>query len=809
MRSDRVPLSAFDEALQLTRRLWSADDRQSNELRARHLQAVLFSSPWTLGATLLNVLLCVWVLRPHIGGIGLDIWALTLTLWSSMGLFGWWRGRKRSVQRVRPKVVRHATWNAAALALTWGLLPAIWWPDLAPPHQLFVALLVVGNLSGGAIALAPLPSAAWAFAGLQMASGWVALQRTGGEVGLSIQLLLLLYTTVLCVASYAVARLLAKRHLSEESAAQQGEVIGLLLRDFEESSADVLWEIDVQGRFMNPSERLAELLQRSPDKLARLGLVNALASLQAPGAGGVDRLRQTLVRGEAFRDEVIRVRFAPAAGEPERTRWWSVTAKPVFDHEGRAQGWRGVISDVTAERKSHQHLNYLAHFDSLTGLANRVSVRNRLAQLVEQAAGAEGRRGALLCLDLDNFKNINDSLGHSVGDAVLQEMGKRLRKLMRKSDLCGRLGGDEFALVLDDLRSTDEALQLAQRLVAAMRVPVELSGLQVASGVSIGLALVPEHACSVDEAMAAADLALYAAKAEGRGRVHLFTAELGSSQRRRLDLERELREALVRDQLRVVYQAQVDLKTWRITGAEALVRWHHPQLGPISPAEFVPLAEKTGLIHNIGAWVLDRACSDAGGSLQGLCIAVNVSTAQVQRASFVNELRAQLGRHRLRPGQLEVEITESLLMENVNEALQNLHAIKQLGVRVALDDFGTGYSSLAYLRLFPFDKLKIDRAFVSELMQASDARAIVRAMLELARVLGMSTLAEGVEEPAQLEVLTRVGCSAIQGYLTARPMPASELAALIARWDGLPRPAVTEPLPSSIQGELNEALRGR
>ena len=352
-------------------------------------------------------------------------------------------------------------------------------------------------------------------------------------------------------------------------------------------------------------------------------------------------------------------------------------------------------------------------------------------------------------------------------------MGHRLRKLMRKGDLCGRLGGDEFALVLDDLRSDDEARQLAQRMVAALRVPVEVKGRSVASGVSIGLAFVPEHARSVDEALAAADLALYAAKAAGRGRVHGFTPELGISQRRRLDVERELREALVRNQLRVVYQAQVDLQSWRIVGAEALVRWDHPQLGPVSPAEFVPVAEETGLIHNIGAWVLDRACADASGPLNGLRIAVNVSTAQVQRESFVNELRAQLARHRLREGQLEVEITESLLMENVNEALHNLHAIKQLGVRIALDDFGTGYSSLAYLRLFPFDKLKIDRAFVRELMQASDARAIVRTILELARVLGMSTLAEGVEEPAQLEVLRRVGCSGMQGFLVARPMPAA------------------------------------
>jgi diguanylate cyclase (GGDEF)-like protein/PAS domain S-box-containing protein len=785
------------------RALWAllrSNDRDNNEIRARHLRAVQLTTPWTLGATVGCSLLCLMALWGSLDHGLLLGWAVGMGALCLSGLVSWWRVRAKPRQFARPRVFWRAALHAALLAGFWGLLPALWFPQLPHDQQLLVAVLVIGNMAAGAIALAMVPPAAWAYVWVQVVCSLVALTRWSGDTSLLVQLLLVMYASVLSVAVQAAALLFMRRQHSEREAARQSEVVGLLLRDFEETTADVLWEVDRNGQFTQVSDRLAAMLERPRSRVARLGLITALQSLEAEGSKGVARLRLALEQGEAFRDQVVRVRMS------EGTRWWSVTAKPLTDSDGKQRGWRGVMADVTAERKSHRHLNYLAHYDSLTGLSNRVSLRNRLSQVLEQSLQSSGRRGALMCMDLDNFKAINDSLGHSVGDAVLQEMANRLRQHMRKSDLCGRLGGDEFAVVLDDVRSDEEAEQLAQRLVAAMRVPVQAMGLTVASGVSIGLVHLPRHARSVDEALVAADLALYAAKAAGRGRVHSFTEDLGVYQRRRLSVERELREALVRNQLSVVYQPQVDLATWQIVGAEALVRWNHPELGSVSPVEFIAVAEETGLIHNIGAWVLDRACSDAHHVLPSLRIAVNVSASQVQRAGLTHELQAQLQRHRLSPDRLEIEITESLLMENVNSALENLHAIKELGVRIALDDFGTGYSSLAYLRLFPFDKLKIDRAFIRELMLASDARAIVRTMLELARVLGMDTVAEGVEEPAQLEVLQRVGCSSIQGFLVARPMPAADLAALISRWPSLPRPTSTDDLPASLHCTLQDAL---
>ena len=779
-------------------RLWSARDADSAELRARHVRAVLATTPWTMTASVFNVALCAWVLHTHVPGIVLTPWAAALLAMSLSGFFGWWRLSRSNLHAVRPSLVRRATFHATLFGALWGLMPLFWFPQSPPGLQLLIAVLVTGLTCAGALALAMLPPAALGYAGAMMLSAIVALGLDDGSYNRVIQALMVLYCLSLVLIVLAVSRLFTQRLRSERDASRQSEVVGLLLRDFEESTADVLWEIDSQGRFVQPSERLAGLFERPVKRLGQLQFLAVLTSMQQEGSGGVSRLKSALDAGDPFRDQVVRVSTAHGP------RWWSITAKPLLDEQGKPRGWRGVLSDVTSERQSNQHLAFLAHYDSLTGLANRVSVRNRLSQAVDGKLQA-GRNSALLCLDLDNFKAINDSHGHSVGDDVLQEVGRRLRKHMRKADLCGRLGGDEFAVVLDDVRDQQEVLALAERLVVSMRAPCNAQGLTLNTGVSIGVAFLPEHAQTVDEALVAADLALYEAKAGGRGRVAVFSPELGASQRRRLTLERELREALLRDQFQVLYQPQVDIASWRIVGAEALIRWNHPKLGMVSPVEFIPLAEESGLINNIGAWVLARACSDIQGPLAGLHVAVNCSAVQLQRAGFVNELEQLMRAHNVPPDTLEIEVTESLLMENLSTALENLHAIKALGLRVALDDFGTGYSSLAYLRRFPFDKLKIDRAFIRELITTSDARAIVRTILNLAKILGMDTVAEGVEEPAQLEVLARNGCASIQGFLVARPMPAEDLATMVRNWVPFRTPLPSDELPESVAAPLTDA----
>ena len=663
---------------------------------------------------------------------------------------------------------------------------------LDAPTQLVVVALLTGTMAGGAFALATLPSACLAFIWTLALGSAGAASASGFAHGGALAWLFGFFGLTLTVAGFTIARLFARRHESEREAARQGEVVSLLLRDFEESSADVLWEVDALGRLVQVSERLAQWLRIPASAAGALSLMQVLESLQDPEQGPLDGLARAFARGEAFRDVVIALNLG------EGTRWWTLTAKPLLGPAGRLLGWRGVISDVSGEHQSRRHLDYLAHHDSLTGLANRVSVRGRLNQLIG-AAQAGNRRGALMCLDLDHFKTVNDSAGHSAGDALLCAVAHRLQDVVRKSDLCGRLGGDEFAIVLDDLRSDDEAVQLAQRLLAEARLPVHLDGMTLSTGLSIGIAFVPDHGRSVDELLAAADFALYAAKAAGRGGYQVFDGSLAAAQRRRGEIEQALRDAERSGGMELHYQPQVALGSWRVVGAEALLRWRHPRLGWVSPAEFIGVAEETGHINRLGHWVLEQACADALKWPMALRVAVNVSVVQLSREGFAQEVEAVLRRHGLPADRLELEITESALMQNLQAVHRNLHAIKQLGVRIALDDFGTGYSSLAYLRQFPFDKLKIDRAFIGELMQASDARAIVRTMLDMARVLGMETVAEGVEEPAQMRVLQRVGCNALQGFLVARPMGPAPFAAFLAAWDTQRRPEAPDEGPVSLR----------
>ena len=616
-------------------RLLRGSDRESNEQRARHLRAVLSTTPWMMAATALNALLCALVLYGEVAEAALGLWLALLLLLCGSGVAGWRRAQRRSLRAVPSKLVWRATVHAALLGLLWAALPVLWLASVSAPAQLFVAVMVTGMMAGGAMALAMLPPAAFAYVLVICAGALIGLQRSMLPLAPHLQLLIFVYAVVLALASAAVMRLFTLRFDSEREAAKQSEVVGLLLRDFEETTADVLWEVERGGRFTQVSERLAQLFERPSAKVGQLGLVTVLQSLQVEGSQGVERLRQAMERGEAFRDQVVRVSTS------QGTRWWSVTAKPLHDAEGRALGWRGVISDVTAERKSHQHLTYLAHFDSLTGLANRVSIRNRLVQAIDQATQPSGRRSALMCMDLDNFKAINDSLGHSVGDAVLQESGAAAAPAHAERATCAA------ASVATSLRSwwttcatKRRCMQLAQRLVGAMRLPVQAMGMTVASGVSIGLIFLPEHARSVDEALVAADLALYAAKAAGRGRVQTFTEQLGASQTPPHERgARAARGAACATSCRCCTSRRSICRPGPSSVPRRWMRWQHPELGAVSPVEFIGIAEETGLIHNIGAWVLDRACADAQAWLKPLRIAVNVSASQVKRAGLVGELK--------------------------------------------------------------------------------------------------------------------------------------------------------------------------
>ncbi|MFZ5548232.1 MAG: putative bifunctional diguanylate cyclase/phosphodiesterase [Pseudomonadota bacterium] len=797
-------MRSFDWLLSGLRQLWRQEhwlyasaDPAAAELRARHVEAVLRVMPLVVLAHLLNAGLVVLALRSRVPLAELLAWCALMLLTCLLPMHSWQRWRTRVVQRVAPAAIWRAMLHAAWMAALWAVVPLLWIPHAEPAQALLLSVLISGVMCSGAFIMATLLPASLAHVAVLGAGAIAALLRTGDPVLALLSAMVVIYMVVVVVGVRAVGRLFSARLQSLREAERQGQMVGLLLRDFEEHSVDVLWEIDRRGRFTHVSDRLTRLLGRERAQLQASSLVATLADRcqEDEEPSGLQGLKRALTQGKPFRDLVLRVKLR------EGTGWWSVTAKPLLDDQGVGIGWRGVLSDVTKQRQTHQHLAWLAHFDSLTGLANRVQLRERLSQCLP-APGQPPRRSALLCLDLDNFKSINDSLGHSVGDAVLRLVAERLQAAVRRSDLLARLGGDEFAVVLDDVRSDEEVLQLAQRLVEALNRPAEIEGRTVPLGASLGLALVPEHGQTIDEVLGNADLALYAAKEHGRGRYEMFAPWLGQRNRRVVLIESALREAGRHGDFSIEWQPQVEVGGWRVVSAEALLRWRHPELGQVSPAEFVPVAEKCGLIGEIGAWVLARACAEAQAALPGLSISVNVSPVQLMAPAFLADVERALRDSGLPPSRLEIEITESVFMDDATAALAHLHALKRLGVRIALDDFGTGYSAFQYLRRFPFDTLKIDRAFVRELMTHHDARAIVRTIVQLAGTLGMQTIAEGVEEPVQLEVLRHAGCQVIQGYLVARPLPMARLLPFVEGWAAVPRPEPAE-LPETMQVPLD------
>jgi diguanylate cyclase (GGDEF)-like protein len=442
-------------------------------------------------------------------------------------------------------------------------------------------------------------------------------------------------------------------------------------------------------------------------------------------------------------------------------------------------GWLLTLEDITERRRNEKRIEYMAHHDALTGLPNRLLFHARLEDALARAR--RGERCSLLYLDLDRFKAVNDTLGHPAGDALLQEVTRRLRSATRETDTVARLGGDEFAIVQSSVDQAPQAALLAQRLTAAVSAPYYVAGHQVDIGVSIGIAIASGDCETSDMLLKNADLALYRAKLDGRGTWRFFEPEMDAQMQLRRRLELDLRLALDAEQFEMHYQPVVDLRQDRVIGLEALLRWRHPEQGLISPAEFIPLAEEIGLIGNIGAWVLRRACADAVSWPKQIKIAVNMSAVQFRAGSWLVDMVDEvLQSTALPPARLELEITETAMLRDTEETLATLHGLKALGAGIALDDFGTGYSSLSHLRRFPFDRVKIDRTFVQCLGKTeNDSAAIVRAIVGLCAGLGVAVTAEGVETREQLEWLLAERPVDAQGFLLSRPVPVDAVPSLI------------------------------
>ncbi len=450
-------------------------------------------------------------------------------------------------------------------------------------------------------------------------------------------------------------------------------------------------------------------------------------------------------------------------------RVFSIVNKPIA-----GGGWIATHEDISDRQRAEERIVHMARHDALTDLPNRTMFRERLEYELKRIK--RGDALAVLCLDLDHFKSVNDTLGHPVGDELLKVVAERLRRCIREPDTIARLGGDEFAIIMTGMHAPTDPVVLAKRIRQAVIKPYILDGHQILADISIGISLAPIDATEPDLLLKNADMALYGAKADGRGTYRFFEPEMDARMKARRELDMDLRKALANGEFRLHYQPLVNIQNNEITAFEALLRWNHPIRGLVPPAEFIPIAEETGLIIPLGEWVLRGACQETANWPTNIKVAVNLSPAQLNSRNFTDVVVNALAASGVSANRLQLEITETVLLQNTFNTLATLQKLRALGVQIALDDFGTGYSSLSYLRSFPFDKIKIDRSFIQDLMNGAEPLAIVHAIAGLAKSLNMTSTAEGVETKQQLEALQALGCIEMQGYLFSRARPPAEIA---------------------------------
>lgn len=716
---------------------------------------------------LCNTAVVLVVVAPGLSRLHLVAWALpqlvVLPLWA-------WRAfqdkRGRLGLAATAGRVRRLLLEMLLVGSAWGYLFASTLPGAS--HQLalvIIAMALAGiTITAQSTLIFPL--------GTAMLSGPIILGAGIGllqaDTGVTI---VLVYLTFVIVTVHGV--ILGSRHyhirlLAEEQLTAQSEVVRLLLSEFEANGEEWLFEFDADGILTFATTRMAEALDREAETLAGLHWRAIIDPLTAPD------LALMVERSMPFRDLLVPV------GVDGEERWWQVSATPKFNSSGRMCGYRGIGCDVTDRHRSAERIAELATFDALTGLVNRRVIHQTLAEAL-----AGGQEVALLFVDLDRFKAVNDGLGHGAGDRLLAEVALRLRDVVMEQagarGLAGRLGGDEFAVVLRTPEA-GEALGLGGKIITALSEPYRIGSKEAVIGASVGMACGPAHGATVEALMRAADLALYGVKAGGRGTVRPFDQSMQEQSEDRRSLELDLRSAMAGGQMRMAFQPVVDALDERIVGFEALMRWRHPERGEVSPAQFIPMAEESGLIVQLGRMALEEACRAAAQWPPHVKLAVNLSPMQFEDQDFVGEVQRILHRWRIPPARLELELTESLFLDEREQTTAMLRQLVEMGVGIALDDFGTGYSSLGYLQKIAFSRIKIDRSFVqASASDGGELTAIIQAIVALADRLGMATTAEGTETRAEFEEMRRLGCAQVQGYYFGRPMSAEDARRLLDR----------------------------
>jgi diguanylate cyclase (GGDEF)-like protein len=726
------------------------------QLRAIRIEALAQFAPLLAGAVMLSCIVLAALLYNRVETSHVVAWSLLVIASSWLMVRRLENNALLYVRREPPKhVLIEAGLLVGLVAGAWAVIPVAVYRS-QPDDIQTVLVGAICAMMCGALAIAAVPSAATIWAGILAGSLAVAVHLNGDRFSLQLTLLLLFHFSFTLAVIRRNASLLKQR--ADRDARAQVDVASAarLMREYEEHGTSCLWQTDEAHILTYATPGIAALFGRPVNRLVGIALPALI--------GGSGALGSALLGRSAF--SRVEVEF----GEGSNHRAVAFSGSPIVDSAGGFLGFRGSCSDVTETRSSERRLRQLVSLDVLTELPNRMRMRELLGEAL-LSARASGRPCGILLLDLDGFKPVNDTFGHPKGDAVLKTVAERLVAQIGPHGIVGRLGGDEFGVVLHDAQNRKVIGELADVLITQISTPYVLDGVSVRIGVSVGGAFGPVDGDTVDELIKKADMALYEAKAAGRGVYRQFERSMQTEAENRLRLEHDLRLALQLNQFRLYYQPLIDSQTQAVKGFEALIRWQHPVRGFVSPADFVPLAEEIGLIHEIGEWVARTAIKDCARWPAPISVAVNISPIQLLSPALPAMISDALSSAKLPANRLELEVTESVFLRDSDGSLDVLRRLRALGVRIALDDFGTGYSSLGYLNRTIFNKLKIDGSFVRGAAVRSETISIIQAIVTLANCFQMTITAEGVETQEDYRRMADLGCHQMQGYLFGRPVP--------------------------------------